>query len=215
MNKVLKEAGYPGGITIETYVFIVIISSIALLYTLIVMGPAKTLILSIIAFIPIHTYIFISYKERKNKIRIALCDIQDIIYFQSKIGTPIDVILANSAKIAKDPLKIPLEKVSTCFKLTRDLDKALDILKDASSIMEIQAFSYILKQKEQTGFAEQNHKAQAVMMKRNKRLKKRLDRELKRNKLLLAAVLLFACYLFMVAGPIFKEIFIDIRKIMG
>jgi len=214
IDKFLKDAGYPLNIEIETYILMMFLTVILLFYTLFSMGIQKMLILAFLAIIPLHTYLYKSYIDRKNKIQISLCDIQDIVYFQSKIGTPIDVILANSARIAKEPLKIPLEQTASCYKVTRNLNKALNILKESSNIMEIQAFCFILEQKEQTGFSEQNHKAQAIMMKRNKRLKKRLDREMKRNKLILASILLFTCYIFMVATPILKGVFININKIM-
>lgn len=147
-------------------------------------------------------------------IRITLCDIQDIVYMQTKIGTPTDVILANAARLASDPLKIPLEKVASSYKITRDLDKSLDILLNTSNIMELQAFVFILKQKETTGFSDQNHKAQSIMLKRNKRLRKRLERELRRNKLLVAGVLLFACYISMIVVPIIKETIINIKEVL-
>ncbi|MCT4584062.1 MAG: hypothetical protein N4A54_03970 [Peptostreptococcaceae bacterium] len=177
------------------------------------MGIRKMIFLASIYYIPFHVYLYNRYIFKKNTIQIALCDIQDIIYFQDKIGTETSVILANAAKFSKEPLKLIFEKVSSYYKITRNLNRALDELLESSSLMEIQAFAFTLKQKEKNGFSEENHKAQSVMMKRNKRLKKRMAREIKRNKLIVSAILLFMCYVFMLAVPMLKETFQGVEQI--
>lgn len=211
----LREADYPYGITFEVYVKFIFILLIASIYVFVTLSFQKMIILVLLILVPLHLIIYHKNKERSNAIRISLCDIQDIVYMQNKIGTPTDIILANSARLAKGPLKIPFEKVSSTYKITRDLDKSLDILLKTSNIMELQAFVFILKQKETTGFSDENHKAQGIMLKRNKRLRKRIEREARRNKLIFAGVLLFACYVSMLVGPVFKETFRGIKQILN
>ena len=214
VSKFLNDAGNPLGITIEIYIGYVFFALLSIIYTLISQGIEKMIFLSVLYFVPFHILLFNSYTSKKNKIQIALCDIQDIIYFQDKIGTETSIVLASAAKFAKEPLKLILEKTASCYKITRNLDKALDILLESSSLMEIQAFAFTLKQKEENGFSEQNHKAQGIMMKRNKRLRKRIEREVKRNKLIVSAVLLFVCYTFMIAVPMLREAFEQITEIL-
>lgn len=215
IQRFLKDAGNPYGITFELYIFCMFFLTIAEIYVLLDMGLEKMLILGFIFTVPPHIMIFKSYQMKKDMIRIALCDVQDIIYFQDRIGTNTAVILASAAKFAKDPLKIALEKTASCYKVTRNLDKALDIMLEASSLMEVQAFAFNFKQKEESGFSEDNHKAQGIMMKRNKRLRRKIERSMKRTKLVIAAVLLFACYTFMIVVPILKEVFGEIIEILG
>lgn len=169
----------------------------------------------IISFAILHFIIHRKTINRKNKIKLSLCDIQDIVYFQSRIGTSTDIILASSSKLAKEPLKTPLEKASSLYKITRDLEKSLEPLFEFSSLVELRAFLFTLLQKEQTGSSEENHKAQAIMMKRNKRLRKKIGREVKRSKLILASILLFSCYVLMIVIPIFKETFSSVTKILN
>lgn len=214
ISNFLKEANYPFHITFELYIFFMILCFIFFVYIYITETLKQAMMFAFIILAPFHILLYQKYKERRNNIRISLCDIQDIVYMQSKIGTQTDVILANAARLASEPLKTPLEKVASSYKITRDLDKSLDILLDTSNIMELQAFTFILKQKENTGFSSDNHKAQSIMLKRNKRLRRRLEREIRRNKLLVAGILLFACYTSMLIVPIIKETIINIKQIL-
>ena len=214
IDKYLKEAGNPYGITLQLYLLISVATIATGVFVIITKGSSEAVGILLMTIIPFNLLIYFSHKRRIANIRIALCDLQDMIYMQSKIGTPTDVILANASQLAREPLKEPIEKMATTYKVTRNLEQAVEVLLGASNIIEVQAFAFILKQKEKTGFSEQNIKAQSIMLKRNKRLKKKLERELRRNKLILAAILLFICYIFMFVYPVLKEAFMSLRMIL-
>lgn len=214
MKSILDEANNPLGIGIKEYVFLIVSAVIVIVFLLFTAGARRALLAILLILFPIHLLIYKELNNARNKVRMSLCDIQDIFYFQSKIGTPTDVIFANAARIAKEPLKLAFEEATSKYKLTRDIEKALDILTKRFNLIELKAFSIILKQKEETGYSEENHKSQLAMMKRNKRLKKRLEREAKRRNLVIAALLLFGCYSAMVAVPILKEVFNNVETIL-
>lgn len=214
MEAVLKEANNPMGIGIKEYAFFITTAVIVVVFMLLTSGVQRALLILLIALLPLHLLIYKCLNDARNKVRMSLCDIQDIFYFQSKIGTPTDVIFANASRLAKEPLKTSFEEATSKYKLTRDIEKALDTLTTRFSLIELKAFSIILKQKEETGYSEENHKAQLAMMKRNKRLKKRLERQAKRRNLVIAALLLFGCYSAMIAVPILKEVFNNVETIL-
>lgn len=206
MDKVLKEAGNPLSLTIERYVFALITLMAVALYLGLRESVVNVFKIYAISFLALNSIIYLELRDRREKIKAAFCDVQEIIYFQSMIGTSTEEILAQAAKVAKEPLKSPLLEAASTFRLTRNIDEALKILVNFTEIMEIRAFYYILKQKEETGFSEENHKAQLTMLKRTKLTKRKIDRNLKRTKLILSSLMLFACYTALVAGPLLLEV---------
>ncbi|MBN4062904.1 hypothetical protein JYU21_01800 [Alkaliphilus sp. AH-315-G20] len=75
-----------------------------------------------------------------------------------------------------------------------------------SSIPELQTFSFILEQRQLTGRSDEGYLALAKSMKRSKRLKRKMDGERKRMRLIVFSVALFATYVLMISIPLFFEI---------
>ncbi|MFA5576304.1 MAG: hypothetical protein WC983_03405 [Tissierellaceae bacterium] len=207
LDKYLRESGY--FFIPETYIFIHI-----LVLGLIVFGVFKIGFHQVTrSLLPILTTILIlinllinkRVKDRKNRIRLELTNIQDVMYFQNKIGTSQDVVLTYASKIAKPPLKESLEYLATAPKVKKSIEKALEDLRDISDVVELQSFSFILQQRQETGSVVENHKAQAQMMKRNKRLRRKINRQYKRTKLIISSFLLFACYALLLTIPLVME----------
>lgn len=165
-------------------------------------GVVPSLMMGILV---LHLMIHQKTKERKNKIRLELCNIQDVMYYQDRIGTSIDIVLTHAAQIAREPLKEPLEYLATAPKVKKTVEKALEELRRVSDIAELQSFSFILEQRQYTGNSAESHRAMAQMMKRSKRLRRKIDRETKRTKLMVASLLLFGCYILLLTVPLITE----------
>jgi Flp pilus assembly protein TadB len=215
VDKYLKEAGYPYGITSEIYILMHIITIIIALFLFYQnKKPGQFVGFTLLVSIGLNVIIYLQGKKRREIIQVELCNIQDIFYFQSKIGTPQDIIFAYAAKAAREPLKTPLQALAEKYKLNKDLGKALEEFRQTTGMMEFQAFTFILEQKERNGFSEENHHAQATMLKRAKRMRRRIQRAYKRGKLIIAAILLFACYMLFAAVPLLKNVFQNIDLIL-
>lgn len=203
----LKESGYI--FTPDFFIFIHLLVIALIIYSVTKLGvqQASKSIIPILGIMLILINLLISkkIKDRKNRIRLELCNIQDVMYFQNKIGTSEDVILTYASKIANDPLKDPLEYLATAPKLRKSMEGALEDLRKVSNVVELQSFSFILQQRQKTGSAIENHKAQSQMMKRNKRLRRKIQRQYKRTKLLVASLMLFGCYVLLLTVPLLVE----------
>jgi|GEM_PF-4386809 len=208
----MKEAGYP----ISTEIFLTL-NMVVLVFAAysslesLMLGEISRVItnalrLIIFTLLPLNLYIGQRRKNRQNKLRLELCNIQDIMYFQSKIGTPLEVILTYAARAAGTPLREALQFIANAPKVKKSLEEALENFRSVSSITEIQAFSFALAQRHEMGITEKNFEAQSNMLKRSKRLRRKIIRHYKRTKLLVAAFLLFVCYALMVTVPILQEI---------
>ncbi len=208
----MKEAGYP--VSTEVYLTLNMVVLIFAFYSSLeslMMGEITRVVTNIVrlglfTLLPLNLYIGQRRKNRQNKLRLELCNIQDIMYFQSKIGTPLEVILTYAARAAGQPLKEALQYIANAPKVKKSLEEALENFRNVSSITEIQAFSFALAQKHEMGISEKNFEAQANMLKRSKRLRRKIIRQHKRTKLLVAAFLLFICYALMVTVPILQEV---------
>ncbi|KAB3535635.1 hypothetical protein F8154_05755 [Alkaliphilus pronyensis] len=208
----MKEAGYY--ISTEVFIIFNLIIIGTALYTIIeklmtgdLYGIITNLIrLFLFTVVPLNILIYRKISQRRNKIRLQLCNIQDIMYFQSKIGTPEDVILAYTARVAKHPLQEPLQYIANAPKVRKSFEEDLENLRSLSKITELQAFSFALAQRYEMGISEKSFKAQSNILKRSKRLRKKIIRQHKRTKLVMAACLLFACYVLLVSVPLVKEV---------
>lgn len=203
----LKESGY----IISTDVFILahVLAATFIIYGCLKLGfqqAAQSIIPTLLMLLLlVHLMVNKGARDRRNKIRLELCNIQDVMYFQNKIGTAEDIILTHAAKAAGPPLKEPLEYLATAPKVKKTVETALEELRQVSDIVELQSFSFILQQRQYTGNTVESHKAQAQMMKRNKRLRRRIERQYKRTKLMVAALMLFACYVLLLTVPLLIE----------
>lgn len=208
MDNYLKESGY--FLIPETYIFIHALVIVIIIYGIVKIGfqqVSRGLIpIFFISISVLNLLINKRVKDRRNRIRLELCNIQDVMYFQNKIGTSEDVILTYASKIARPPLKGPLEYLATAPKVKKSIEDALENLRNVSNVVELQSFSFILQQRKETGSAVENHKAQALMMKRNKRLRRKINRQYKRTKLIVASFLLFVCYALLLTIPLMLEV---------
>lgn len=210
-DQYIKEAGSP--ISTEIFILIHLILAGLSAYTTLeglmtgqlnqIIGNLGRLIL--FTMVPLHVYLNSRIKQRQNKIRLELCNIQDIMYFQTKIGTPDDVTLTYAARVANPPLREPLQYIANAPKVKKSYDEALDNLRNLSRITEVQAFSFALAQKQEMGVSERSFKTQSNLLKRNKRIRRRIIRQFKRTKLVVAAILLFACYILLASVPLIQE----------
>lgn len=207
VDSYLKESGYI--LTAEVFILAHILAVVFIIYGSLMLGFQQTSrtimpVFFMLLFL-VHLLINNRTRDRRNRVRIELCNIQDVMYFQNKIGTAEDIILTHAARIANSPLKEPLEYLATAPKVKKTVEAALEELRQVSDIVELQSFSFILQQRQFTGSTIENHKAQAQMMKRNKRLRRRIERQYKRTKLMVAALMLFACYVLLLTVPLFIE----------
>lgn len=207
LDNYLKESGYI--LTPESFILIHSLVVILIGYSILKLGFEKSSrsiipVLSIILIL-VNVLIGKKVKDRKNRIRLELCNIQDVMYFQNKIGTSEDVILTYASKIVKAPLKEPLEYLATAPKVRKNIDDALEELRNVSNVVELQSFSFTLQQRQETGSSLENHKAQSQMMKRNKRLRRKVQRQYKRTKLVVASLMLFSCYVLLLTVPLLVE----------
>ena len=207
LDNYLNESGYI--FTPISYLFLHSIALLVILYSILSLGfdKASKMIIPVILMIIglINMVIYKKSSDRKNKIRLELCNIQDVMYFQNKIGTSEDITLTYAAKIANEPLKEPLEYLAIAPKVKKSVDNALEELRSVSNIVELQSFSFILQQKKETGNVLDNYKAQAQMMKRSKRLRRKINRQYKRTKLVIASLMLFGCYVLLLTVPLITE----------
>jgi Flp pilus assembly protein TadB len=202
----LKSANYPFGLGIEQYIFYHLIGVFFIAFFGLYRKGINGMIVIGASLMVLNLMIYTRKKRIDERFLLELCNVQDIIYFQSKIGTSDDVIYAHAAKMAKPPLKGPFRNFAEKYRLNKDLKKSLEELRSANNSMEFQAFTFIIEQRQKTGFASENHQAQATMLKRSKRLKRRMMRGYKRTKLIGAAIMLFVCYIALVMIPLGKEI---------
>ena len=208
----MKEAGYP--IRTEVFILLLIILTAVAFYSSLeslMLGDLSRAIgnlfrLLLLTIVPLNLYFGRKVNARQNKIRLELCNIQDIMYFQTKIGTPDDVILTYAAKAAAPPLREPIQYIANAPKVKKSLEEALESLRSLSAITEIQAFSFALAQRHEMGISEKNFKTQANLLKRSKRLRRKITRQYKRTKLVVAAILLFICYALLVSVPLIQEV---------
>lgn len=214
----MKEAGY--FISTEFFILInliVIAISIYISLKSIMMGDLKQLTsilrIVIIILLPFNLIISKMSKKRQDKIRLELCNIQDMMYFQSKIGTPDDVVLTYAAHAAKEPLKEPLQYIANAPKVKKGYEESLKRLSDLSSITELQSFCFALAQKQEVGISEKSFKTQSNLLKRNKRIRRKILRQQKRTKLIVSAFLLFICYVLLVSVPIIQEVIANLDLI--
>lgn len=211
-DEMLKEAGYPFSTKFFLLMILVILSfgcytSIeGLMSGEISHIPGNLARLFIFSFVPLYLFLSQKIRSRQNKIRLELTNISDIMYFQTQIGTPNDVILAYVARVAKPPLREPLQYIANAPKVKKSYEEALENLRRLSRITEIQAFSFILAQKEEMGISEKSYKTQSNLLKRNKRIRRKIIRQYKRTKLIIAAFLLFVCYILLVSVPLLQEV---------
>ncbi len=207
LDNYLKESGYI--LTPESFILIHSLVVILIGYSILKLGLEQSgrSIIPVLSIILILVNILIGkkVKDRKNRIRLELCNIQDVMYFQNKIGTSEDVILTYASKIVKAPLKEPLEYLATAPKVRKNIDDALEELRNVSNVVELQSFSFTLQQRQETGSSLENHKAQSQMMKRNKRLRRKVQRQYKRTKLVVASLMLFSCYVLLLTVPLLVE----------
>lgn len=206
IDGLLKEAGYPFGIGIGAYAVMLSLACLAAVFLSLRTGGGQGIRLLVIALGGLHVPLYCKARERRQKLQLQLCGIQDIMYFQSSIGTPLDAILAYAAKASDEPLKTPLYSLAERYRISGDMGKCLEDFRKTSGLLELQAFTFILEQREKTGFSAENHRAQASMLKRSKRMRRRLMRSYKRAKLMVASVLMFGCYVLFVTVPIIKVI---------
>lgn len=206
----IKETGYM--MSTEKYI-VVHILLIALILISLLQGiilksskaygaAARIILLTLI----LNYIIFLFTKKYREKLLIELSKIQGIMYFQSKIGVPEDIVLVNASYVAKEPLKRPLEKLASAYRFKKDIEKELNEFRKISKLTELQTFSFILEQKRYSGKSEESHRAQSNMLKRNRRLRKKFERHGKRTKLVFASVLLFGCYIMLTAGPMIRNV---------
>ncbi|MDK2920167.1 MAG: tight adherence protein [Candidatus Petromonas sp.] len=209
VNKFVKETGYI--VSIEKYILVHVLLFIFIiisLFQIIFIGfKAIGAVYRIMALILLFNYILhLIAKKRKEKLLVELTKVQGVMYFQNRIGVPDDVVIVNASYIAKEPLKKPLEDLAAAFRFKKDIDKALDEFRNISDLQELKTFSFILGQKQKTGKSEESHKAQNSMLRRNRRLRRKIERHNKRLKLILAAFLLFSCYVMLTAGPLIRQV---------
>ncbi|MBU5676900.1 hypothetical protein KQI88_10775 [Alkaliphilus sp. MSJ-5] len=208
IDNYLKESGYI--LYPESYIFLHLLVFLIIFYGGFKIGldeASKSLIPALLIVVGVlNAAILKKAKDRKNKIRLELCNIQDVMYFQNKIGTSEDIILTYAAEIAKDPLKEPLEYLAAAPKVKKSVEASLENLRKVSDVVELQSFSFILQQRQETGNVSENHKAQSQMMKRNKRLRRKIKRQYKRTKLIAASLMLFTCYVLLLTVPLFAEV---------
>lgn len=214
IEKNLREAGHPFGISVEGYLFLHILLLTAGLIIVLFSGYTQGIKLLLLGIVPLNLYLHFQKKQHRGRIQLELCRIQDVVYFQSSIGTPQDIILAYAAKVAGEPLKTPLSILAEKYRLNKDLGKALEEFRQASDLMDFQAFTFILEQRERTGFSQENHQVQAAMLKRSKRMQRSIEREYKRFKLIIAAILVFACYILFAAVPLLKTVLNNINIVL-
>lgn len=211
IDSFLKESDYYIGM--DLYIFIHITFLILIIYAIFTKTFTKGIIVAIetafkvilVTVLPVNMLIYFKGKQRQNKIQLELCNIQETIYFQTKIGTPEDVVIANTSMIANEPLKTPLEDLASAYRLKRNIKEKLKEIRNISKLIELKTFTFILEQKQVSGESEESHRAQSNMMKRNRRLRKKIMREYKRTKLIVSALLLFTCYVLMLSVPLFQS----------
>lgn len=199
-----KPLGMSGDLLIAFHILFLAIGSIQLMNR-----QFSTLRLTVMFILLLDALVILQAGKHKKQLAIELCNIQDIVYYQSKINTPQDVILAYAVQHCNEPLKTPLNELLNKYKYMggeKDLPRIYEEFRSTSNLMELQSFGFTLEQKEISGFSEQNHKAQAVMLKRAKRLRRKVGRQSKRFKLIIASVLLFICYVGFIIIPIGKEL---------
>ncbi|MGV8149594.1 MAG: hypothetical protein ACLKAL_11870 [Alkaliphilus sp.] len=203
IDSFLRETGYFH--TTEIYILIHLFLLLSYVFALIFQYRAISNI-SLLLVVAVNVSLYFKTLKRKNKIRHDLANIQDLMYFQSKIGTNEAVILTNASKIASDPLKEYLEVLSTAPKVKYKIEETLEEFRNISNIPELQTFSFILEQRQLTGRSDEGYLALAKSMKRSKRLKRKMERERKRMRLVLFSLALFVTYVLMISIPLFVEI---------
>ncbi len=210
IDSFLKESGYK--VSIEFYIFIHLLTAgLIIFYTLVGFerGFEKSATINLrllMLMLVFNLMIYMAGKKRKEKLLLELSRIQEVMYFQSKIGVSEDVVLINAAAVSKEPLRSALEDLAAAYRFKKDIDRKLEEFRSISNLTEIQTFSFILEQRRLTGKAEESHKAQSYSLKKNRRLTKKIKRQNKRTKLIMASLLLFGCYVLMMTGPLISHV---------
>lgn len=207
INEYLNKGGSPNGVTGETLILLHI-AAFVLMSIQLINGQSRSMCMSALVILLVDAAVISAVQSHKTKIITELCNIQDIFYFQSKINTPQDIIIAYAARHCNEPLKTPMENLLANYKYRsgKNITDIFDEFRKTSDAMELQSFSFILEQKEINGFSEDNHEAQSIMLKRAKRIRRRSIRQNKRLKLVIASVLLFICYAGFITLPIMKQL---------
>ena len=140
IDNFLRETGY--FYTTEIYIVIHLFLIISYIFAMIFRYKTiSTIVLLLIG--AVNVLLYFKMQRRKNKIRHDLANIQDLMYFQSKIGTNEAVILTNASKIANEPLKEYLAVLSTAPKVKYKIEETLEKFRNISSLPELQTFSLI------------------------------------------------------------------------
>lgn len=117
----------------------------------------------------IHAWMFQTVQKFRKKLRTDLCVIQETLYYQADVGTPLSDTLAYAAELIDEPMKSKMHGMAATFRLKQDVDDAIRELRHLSPIHELQAFCNILAHHLQTGSSEEAHEASLAILLQLKR----------------------------------------------
>lgn len=164
IEKRLDKLGNPFKLTAKKYIAFKIILPIFLFVSTIENYHNFSIFISIllgvfaalIGFYFIDIIYYLSNVDDRNKIKLDLADIVDLIALQTTAGVPFASALTKAYEVCRlKRFKKSLIKLSARINLTKDVSKSLDKFNDEYDIPEIDTFTSIMKSSVENGVSEE------------------------------------------------------------
>ncbi|KHD38174.1 membrane protein [Clostridium acetobutylicum] len=158
----LIKSGNPFKLNFKTYIFIKFVTSaigaiaslqyIGLSFSGCLFGIAA----SILGFFLVDILDYLSNKDDKNKIRLDLADVYDLITIQTIAGVSVGHALLEANTVCKSKrLKKSLIRLAAKINLSKNIEKALDEFNQEYDMHEIDAFVAVIKESITSGVSEE------------------------------------------------------------
>ncbi len=161
IEKKLMRCGNPLKLNVSSYVFIkVSIAVIMLIALLLQIGVSiKNSVfsgaISILGFFLVDIINYISNEDDKNKIRMDLADVYDLVTLQTVAGVSIGHALLEAYTVCKNGrFKKSLIRLAARINLSKNIEKALDDFNDEYDMPEIDSFVALIKESVSSGVSE-------------------------------------------------------------
>ena len=172
INRKLIRCGNPLKVTPNNYILIKILLAVLLFITgfryvgITPEGLIISILTGILGFFIIDIIDYISNEDDKNKIRMDLADVYDLVTLQTVAGVSIGHALVEAYTVCKSKrFKKSLIRLAASINLSKNIVKSLDDFNDEYDMSEIDSFVALIKESVSSGVSEEALDDQSTSLK--------------------------------------------------
>ncbi|PJI06580.1 MULTISPECIES: type II secretion system F family protein [Clostridium] len=161
LEEKLIKCGNPLKLKPTTYILLKILLGVLLFITgfgyvgVTTVGFIVSILAGILGFFLVDIINYISNEDDKNKIRMDLADVYDLVTLQTVAGVSIGHALLEAYTVCKSKrLKKSLIRLAAKINLSKNIEKALDDFSEEYDMPEIDSFVALIKESVSSGVSE-------------------------------------------------------------